>query len=81
MDIMGLILRPRDEAFSEDEVNPNTLLLVDKFNTIDPHYTYTKKELVTGDEVSFQGDDENGVELIEEQYNAGVESGRIVGPD
>ena len=81
LDIAGLVLRQRDEAFTDDEVNPTTLLLVDEFNALDPHYTYTKKELVTGDDNSVSGDDKNGVELIEEQYNEGVESGRIVGPD
>ena len=81
LDIAGLVLRQRDEAFTDDEVNPTTLLLVDEFNALDPHYTYTKKELVTGDDNSVSGDNENGVELIEEQYNEGVESGRIVGPD
>ena len=37
-DIMGLVFRPRTEAWEKEEaVDPNTLLLVGSFRTIDPH--------------------------------------------
>ena len=80
-DIVGLIVRPRDEAWGEDEVDPSTLLLVDAFQTINQHYEYTKRELVTDIVDGLSEDEEKDAELVEEQYNTGVESGHIVGPD
>ena len=56
-DIMGLVLRPRAEAWVEEEtVDPHTLLLVGSFRTIDPHYQYAKKEFnVTAEEEEEEG--------------------------
>ena len=56
-------------------------LSVDAFQTINQHYEYTKMELVTDIVDGLSEDEENDAELVEEQYNAGVESGHIVGPD
>ena len=43
-DILGLVFRPRLEAWCNEEVvDPTTLLLTTSFKTIDPHYQYTKK--------------------------------------
>ena len=51
MDILGIIVRPREEAWGEDvEVNPSTLLLVDNFRRMDDHYKYTKREIDIEDE-------------------------------
>ena len=36
---------PRAEAWGVEEISATTLLLVDCFRDIDPHYEYTKKEL------------------------------------
>ena len=50
-------------------------MLVNCFCKIDPHYRYTKKEL----KVSVAKDEmEDGDDLFEERYNAGVENGDIV---
>ena len=44
-DILGLVFRPRPEAWCNEEVvDPNTLLLATSFKTIDPHYQYTKND-------------------------------------
>ena len=66
---MGLVFRPRTEAWEKEEaVDPNTLLLVGSFRTIDPHYQYTKKEFnVTTDEEEEQ--DGTYGEFLEEEEN------------
>merc|ERR1712029_1218718 len=66
MDILRLLPTiPRKEAWGdEEEVSATTLLLVNCFCKIDPHYRYTKKELkvsVAEDEV------EDGDDLFEER--------------
>ena len=71
MDILGVIVRPRAEAWGEDvDVNPTTLLLVDAFRNMDEHYKYTKRETDFEDE----GTDAVTVGgVLEEQYNASVD--------
>ena len=75
MDVLGLVIVPRAEAWGEEEVSATTLLLVDCFRNIDPHYQYTKKELNVHDE---EDETEDVVDLVEEQYNAGVDNGEII---
>jgi hypothetical protein len=56
-DVIALVFRPRVEAWSNEEtVDPNTLLLVSSFKTIDKHYQYTKKDLEDGAEEEDEGD-------------------------
>ena len=70
MNILGIIVRPREEAWGEDvEVNPSTLLLVDNFRQMDDHYKYTKREIDIEDQeldITTVGD------VLEEKYNASV---------
>ena len=52
-------------------VNPNTLLLVDSFTTIDPQYQYTKKQ----SNVSVEEEEEEGGtygEFLEEEETCGA---------
>ena len=71
MDILGVTVRPRAEAWGEDvDVNPTTLLLVDAFRKMDEHYKYTKREIDFEDEgtdAAMAGD------VLDEQYNASVD--------
>ena len=75
MDVLGLVIVPRAEAWGEEEVSATTLLLVDCFRNIDPHYQYTKTELNVHDE---EDETEDVVDLVEKQYNAGVDNGKII---
>ena len=64
MDILGVLIEPLAEAWGEEEVSATTLLLVNCFRKIDPHYQYTKNEL----NVYFEEDEmEDGVDIFEEQ--------------
>ena len=45
-----------------------------------PHVNDTKKDLLTNVDDEVSEDKGNGVELIEEQHNAGVENGHIIAP-
>ena len=77
MDILGVLIEPLAEAWGEEEVSATTLLLVNCFCKIGLDYQYTilKKEL----NVHFEEDEmEDGVDIFEEKYNAGVESGTII---
>ena len=59
-----------------EEISATTLLLVDCFRDIDPHYEYTKKEL----NVCYEDDEgEDRVDLVEEQYNTAIENGEVIG--
>ena len=64
MDILGVLIEPLAEAWGEEEVSATTLLLVNCFRKIDPHYnTSIKKEL----NVHFEEDEmEDGVDIFEE---------------
>ena len=67
---------PWAEAWSVEEISATTLLLVDCFRDIDPHYEYTKKEL----NVCYEDDEgEDRVDLVEEQYNTAIENGEVIG--
>ena len=71
MDILGIIIRPRAEAWGEQvAVSPTTLLLVDEFRHMDEHYQYTKREIDIEDE---EPDAETLGDVLEQQYNASVD--------
>ena len=71
MDIYGIIIRPRAEAWGEQvAVSPTTLLLVDEFRQMDEHYQYTKREIDIEDE---EPDAETLGDVLEQQYNASVD--------
>ena len=71
MDILGIIVRPRAEAWGEHAaVSPTTLLLVDEFKHMDEHYQYTKREIEIEDD---ELDVETVGDILEQQYNASVD--------
>ena len=62
------------DYWSVEEISATTLLLVDCFRDIDPHYEYTKKEL----NVCYDYEDDEGedrVDLVKEQYHCNREWG------
>ena len=63
MDVFGVLVSSWKESWGEDEnVTAITLLLVDCFWEIDPHYQYIKQISTS----SRQSKMEDGVDLIEE---------------
>ena len=71
MDILGIIVWPRAEAWGEHAaVSPTTLLLVDEFKHMDEHYQYTKREIEIEDN---ELDVETVGDILEQQYNASVD--------